>query len=337
MNSTQNSIKQFIDELVRTTGLKSPEAAIRFKAKALLQQYEQIFGEPEMPIDVMQLASLQSIHESTDLPVQSPDAELVPRTEGDVEMRVHPDRPETRKRFSIAHEICHTFFPEYEQSEWCRSDARYRDRTDPAQYLEMLCDIGAAELLFPQPWFSEDAARTTCASDLEKLANKYHGSREATLRRYAELSPNSLAAVYFTWKLKPVQKGIVDNKDQGNLFGVSPEDQIRNALALRIDYSIASVGFKSLGHYFPPDKSIENSGPIFEASSTGRNCDDEHPLSLGAASGTYAIMAIPLPTPSEQRGPNGEYSVAAIVTPIAVQQSKKKRNAIPANAPSLFD
>ena len=331
------SIRKFIDELVRETGLESPEAAIRFRAKELLQLYTEFFGEPEMPIDVMELASLRSIHPSDDLPVQSPDAELVPRQDGGVEMRVHPDRPETRKRFSIAHEICHTFFPDYEQSEWCRTDAHYRNRTDPAQYLEMLCDIGAAELLFPQPWFSEDASRIGCASDLKDLAIKYHGSREATLRRHVELSSDSVVAVYFTWKLKPAQKGVVDNQDQGNLFGITPEDQIRDALALRIDYSIPSASFKSLGHYLPPDKSIENSGPIFMASSTGKCFDGEHQLGLGAASGTYSIMAIPLPTPLDQRGPNGEHNVAGILKPIAVQRSTKKRTVEAENAPSLFD
>ncbi len=331
------SIRKFIDDLVRETGLESPEAAIRFKARELLQLYTEFFGEPEMPIDVMELASLRSIHPGDDLPVQSPDAELVPRQEGGVEMRVHPDRPETRKRFSIAHEICHTFFPEYEQSGWCRTDARYRDRTDPAQYLEMLCDIGAAELLFPQPWFLDESQAVMSAVQLGQLANKYQGSREATLRRYAELSADSVAAVYFNWKLKPAQKGIVDNDAQQNLFGASTEDQIRDALALRIDYSISSNAFGSLGHFLPPNKSIENTGPIFEAAAAGQAADGEQQLTLGAASGLYAIMAIPLPTPVDQRGPNGEYGVAAILRPVAVQPSKKKRTMKVGSEPSLFD
>ena len=336
MNSVPASTQHFIDELVRSTGTNSPEEAIRLKARELIQKLETSF-DCQMPIDVNILASLQGIHGSDDLPRQSPDAELVPRAEGGVEMRVHPDRPETRQRFSIAHEISHTFFPDYEQKGWCRTDARYRNRNDPDQYLEMLCDIGAAELLFPQPWFSNDASQVACAADLVALADKYHGSREATLRRYAELSSDPIAAVYFTWKLKPAQKGVVDNSEQTNLFGLSQEDQIRDAIQLRIDYAIESDRFSELGHYLPPNKSIENSGPIFAASSMATCHDGECHLDFGPASGTYSVMAIPLPTDKTQRGPNDEFSVAAIVRPVAVKKPKRKRNVVPDDTPTLFD
>jgi len=336
MNMPPATTQRFIDELVGSTGMNSPEEAIRAKARELIHSYELTFGPPEMPIDVNVLSSLKGIHPSDDLPIQSPDAELVPRSEGGVEIRVHPNRPETRKRFSIAHEISHTFFPEFEQKTWCRTDARYRYRKDPGQYLEMLCDIGAAELLFPQPWFSDDANQVTNALGLVTLADTYHGSREATLRRYAELSTDPVAAVYFTWKLKPVQKGVVDNKDQANLFGISHEEQVRDALQLRIDYSIASPRFSGLGHYLPPNKSIESIGPIFEASATASCCDAECHLDFGPASGTYAVMAIPLPTDRDQRGPNDEFSVAAIVRPITVKKPRRKKGAAPAG-PSLFD
>lgn len=329
----------FIDELVRTTGASSPEEAIRMKARELIQLCESQIGPTEMPIDVDMLTGMQGIHPSDDLPVQSPDAELAPRSDGEVEMRVHPDRPETRKRFSIAHEVSHTFFPEFQKRSWCRTDARYRDRNDPDQYLEMLCDIGAAELLFPNPWFGNDAAKVTEAVGLVTLAEAYQGSREATLRRYAELSSDPIAAIYFSWKLKPVQKGIVDNVDQGNLFGISHEDQVRDAKQLRIDYVIRSQSFDSLRHFIPPEKSIENTGPIFDASATASCCDGECHLSLGPSSGTYSVMAIPLPTDLNRKGPNGEFSVAAIVRPVMVQQVKKKRSATITNdnSPTLFD
>ena len=331
------STQSYIDELVRATGCADAEEAVRLRARELISLYEQMFGRPTMPIDVNELASLQGIHASDDLPVQSPDAELSPRSEGGVEMRVHPDRPETRKRFSIAHEISHTFFPEYEQKSWCRTDARHRDRSDPDQHLEMLCDIGAAELLLPLPWFSEDANQVVDAAGLVTLADKYFASREATLRRYAELASDPVAAVYFTWKLKPTQKGLVDNQDQGNLFGMSHEDQVRDAMQLRIDYSIPSKSFSELGHYLPPDKSIECSGPIFEASKSASSCDGECHLDFGPASGVYSLSAIPLPTDREQRGPNGEYSTAAIVRPVRVKRSKNKRQSQADSTPSLFD
>jgi len=335
MNGLPASTRQFIDELVRSTGADSPEEAIRGKARELIQKLEATFG-CQMPVDVNVLASLQGIHGSNDLPIQSPDAELVPRSEGGVEMRVHPDRPETRQRFSIAHEITHTFFPDYEQKGWCRTDARFRNREDPDQYLEMLCDIGAAELLFPQPWFGNDAASVSDASGLVSLATTYHASREATVRRFVETATEAIAAVYFVWKLKPTQKKTIGRKDQMNLLGITPEDEVREALRLRIEYTIPSECFRSAGHYLPNDKSIESAGPIYEAALTGQPCDGECFLELGQSAGTYNIMAVPLWTEETQRGSKGENMVAAVLKPMDVRKPSKKRKT-PEPGRSLFD
>ncbi len=336
MSPQRSSTQAFIDQLVQTTGSATPEDAIRKSAKQLVAQYVALFDQLDIPIDVAALASLRDIRESNDLPVLSEDAELAPDGRGGVEMRVNPDRPETRKRFSIAHEISHTFFPEYQVKEWCRTDARYRDRSDPSQYLEMLCDIGAAELLLPEPWFSDDAALIQCAGDLSNLALKYHASREATLRRYAELSTQCIAAVFLVWKLKPSQEGVVDNKYQTNLLGLTPEQQVRDALALRIDYSIASAAFRTTNLYLPPDKSVEG-GPIVDAARTASCVDGECYLDLGEASGHYYVMAIPVPTAIADRGPCGEYNVAAIVRPLRTRAPKAKTRSPNVHVPSLFD
>ena len=336
MSLKSSSTQAFIDQLVRLTGAPTPEDAIRTSAKQLVSQYVESFGQLDIPIDVAVLASLRSIRESSDLPVLSDDAELAPDGRGGVEMRVNPDRPETRKRFSIAHEISHTFFPEYQTKEWCRTDARFRDRRDPSQYLEMLCDIGAAELLLPEPWFSDDAASVQCANDLSNLALKYHASREATLRRYAELSSQCIAAVFFEWKLKPSQEGVVDNKLQTNLLGLTHEQQLRDALALRIDYSVPSAAFRNTNLYLPPDKSVDG-GPIVDASRTASCIDGECYLELGEASGHYTVMAIPVPTAISDRGPCGEYNVAAIVKPSGTRTPKARTRSPNPHVPTLFD
>jgi hypothetical protein len=85
----------------------------------------------------------------------------------------------------------------------------------------MLCDMGAAELLFPLPWFSAAAATVSGAASLVELANAYNASREATMGRYVEASPESAAVTFFVWKLKPTQKGVVGREEQGNLFGIT--------------------------------------------------------------------------------------------------------------------
>ncbi len=326
MTTPLRSTTSLIQELVRSTGAADPAAAIRLKAQELISLYVASFGDPAMPISVDVLASLRGIAKSAELPLHSPDAELVPDGTGGVKMRVHPDRPETRQRFSTAHEITHTFFPDYTTKTWCRTDARYRDRDDPDQHLEMLCDIGASELLFPLPWFSKDAAAVTDANGLVQLATTYHASREATMRRFAETSQEPVAAVFFTWKLKPTQKGTIGRREQGNLFGLTPEEEIRDALRLRIEYTITSEAFKADGHFLPKDKSVENDGPLYYAASTGCPAEDECQLDLGQASGKYRVWAIPLWTADEQLGANGENAVAAILRPVSVPKPKRRKN-----------
>ena len=334
MTQSGRTTRALIDELIRSTGCRDAETAIRQQAGELLDRYVREFGEPDMPFSMEVLASLRGITQSDDAPVHSPDAELVPDGHGGMTMRMNPDRPETRKRFSAAHEISHTFFPNYSTKEWCRTDARYRNRDNPDDYLEMLCDIGAAELVFPQPWFMKSAAAVSDAAGLVNLAAAFHGSMEATMRRYAELSPESLAVAYFTWKLKPTQLSTIGNRDQRNLFGDSPEDLIREALRLRIEDSVPSPAFREAGHFLPGDKSVESDGPIYQAALTGEPADGECHLDLGQASGTYRVWAVPLWTPSEDRGAAGEWMVAAVLRPVTVRKPPKKRGI--SEGPSLF-
>jgi len=198
----------------------------------------------------------------------------------------------------------------------------------------MLCDIAAAELLFPQPWFSQHAAAVADAHGLVHLTTTYHASREATMRRYAETCPESVAAVFLVWKLKPTQKAIVGRIDQGNLFGMTPEEEVKDALRLRIEYTVMSEAFKADGHFLPKDKSVENDGPLYRAASTGNPADDECFLDLGQAAGTYRVWAIPLWTPDDQLGSNRENTVAAILLPTAVCKPQRRKRG--GNGPLLF-
>jgi len=335
MTAPPGTTQALIDRLVGDTGAMDAVAAIRQKAIEAIDSFVDLFGEPEtLPLDLPTLASFLGIKLSETAPSFSPDAELAPDGTGGVEMRVNPDRPETRIRFSIGHEITHTFFPDHSSHIWPRADSRYRDLSDPNDYLEMLCDVGAAELVFPRRWFVKDAAMATSADGLIALANTYRASRHATLRRYAELHAEPVAAVFFTWKLKPTQKDVVGRTEQVNLFGITPEEEVRNALRLRIEYAILSQAFVDAGYFLPRDKSVENNGPLYDAAKSGLPCDGECHLDLGKAAGTYRVHAVPLWTQTEELGPVGENAVAAVIRPLTVRKPKKK---IAATGVSLFD
>ena len=301
------------------------------EAVEAIDKFTQMFGEPDaMPLDLRALASFLGIKQADTAPTFSPDAEIAPDGTGGIEMRVNPDRPETRQRFSIGHEITHTFFSDHSSRTWPRADARYRDLSNPSDYLEMLCDVGAAELVFPRRWFARHAADVRSAADLIALASTYRASRHATLRRYAELHTDRVAAVFFSWKLKPTQEGYVGREEQTNLFGISADEEIRDALRLRIDYPIPSQSFTADGYFIPRDKSVKNDGPLYAAATSGQPCDGPCELDLGQAR-DLPVHAVPLWTPEDEVGPSGEHAVAAIVRPLAVPVRVPRKKAPPTN------
>jgi hypothetical protein len=171
--------------LLRDTGSTDPRLAIRRKVEGVIDRLRP-FGEPQPPFEMMLLVSLLGIRLSKDPPAHSQDAEIAPREDGGWELRLNQERPEGRRRFSIGHEIGHTFFPGYDQSVQTRRPKK-RDWSDPEDFVEHLCDRAASELLFPLPWFADQVrSRARSAESLAALAHDYKASREATLRRYAE-------------------------------------------------------------------------------------------------------------------------------------------------------
>jgi hypothetical protein len=115
---------------------------------------------------------------------------------------------------------------------------------------------------------------------------------------------------------------------------VYPAEDARAASRLRIEYSIPSERFSADGHFLPKEKSVENSGPLYEAARTGQPRDGECHLDLGQAAGLYRVLAIPLWTPEELLGPCGENAVAAILRPLQVRNPKRKKVVV---GPTLFD
>lgn len=300
--------------ILRETGAADPVAAVRIKARDLVHLYQEQCGPCPPPLNLEILASLIGISMSDQAPRHSTDAELVPVEGGGVEMRVNPERPGTRRRFSMGHEITHTVFPDFDLKVQCRKP-RDHDRADPDDLIETLCDVGASELLFPLPWFSADAARLGgTAEGVLRLARQYEASPEATIRRLAEVSPSPCAAVFLAWKLKPVQaRRFSGTRGQLCMFDIDPAADARALRGLRVDYCVASESFRARGWFVPEDKSVPNSGVIYEAASGNRCLDGVQDLDLGEAKGRFSVRAIPLFTAADEMGPGGERAVAALI------------------------
>src|SRR5260370_42547379 len=136
------------------------------------------------PFDIYQLANLLGI---TVLPHESVrDARLVPVEPDRYQIEYSPNQPQARTRFSIAHEIAHTLFPDCRES--VRNRASRHEMAADEWQLEMLCNVGAAELLMPLGSFPELGEEDFSIDHLLRLRERFQVSTEAVLLRAQKLS-----------------------------------------------------------------------------------------------------------------------------------------------------
>lgn len=125
---------------------EDPQEIIRCLAREELTKVKKLnLNSP--PFDPKFLAStLGILCEESDELILSEDAELHPTKDGRVIIKYNPKKPKTRQNFSIAHEIAHTFFPDYAD----KYKARHKiGQFDSESEVEFLCDLGASEIIMP--------------------------------------------------------------------------------------------------------------------------------------------------------------------------------------------
>jgi hypothetical protein len=171
------------DSVVEFAGEQDPIDAIEtFAQRVVFEAAEAGWSGP--PFDPFELARLRGI------PVlarqEVPDARTVPVGGSKVAIEYNPTRPQARLRFSIAHEIAHTFFPDVSKA------ARYRSKpsTGPsdAWQLELLCNIAAGALLMPTGSVPELHELELELERLIPLKDEFGVSTEALLRRAIKLT-----------------------------------------------------------------------------------------------------------------------------------------------------
>ena len=121
------------------------------------------------------------------------DAMLVPLSDG-YSVVINEQAQNTRRNFSLAHELAHIMVLEAESSaEGLTKVPRYRSSasaTDKWKAEERLCDAIAAELLMPEEIFSAQMREVGQSLEhLPRLANMFGASLTATTLRYWELIP----------------------------------------------------------------------------------------------------------------------------------------------------
>jgi hypothetical protein len=117
-----------------------------------------------------------------------------------IKVRRHDSRG--RRRFTICHECCHTFFPGFARQPQYRCNPVLTD--SQAQTLERLCDVGASELLLPRRHFGTDLASVGFGVDrIVELSDRYDASLEATAHRMVTVASDPMLFVVLELATKP--------------------------------------------------------------------------------------------------------------------------------------
>lgn len=155
---------------------------LRIAADAALNAMQDGWHGP--PFDPFALAELRRISVVPNDEVL--DARTVSLSNDRLRIEYNPSRPRARVRYSVAHEIAHTFFPD--------CSAQVRNRAARANYqpneweLEMLCNLGAAELLMPTGSLAEFKDKTLSIREILELRKKFEVSTESVLLRLVRVT-----------------------------------------------------------------------------------------------------------------------------------------------------
>jgi IrrE N-terminal-like domain len=139
-----HSRKWISPSVARFSGAEDPITCMQDRASgAALEAMQEGWEGP--PFDPFRLAEIRRIPVVPNCEVL--DARTVPLKSGRVQIEYNPNQSRARARFSVAHEIAHTLFPDC--SERIRNRVSKAEVTPDEWEVEMLCNLGAAELLMP--------------------------------------------------------------------------------------------------------------------------------------------------------------------------------------------
>jgi Zn-dependent peptidase ImmA (M78 family) len=155
-----------------------------------------------------------------------------------------------RRRFSVCHEIVHTFFPDWRSA----PQFTWRGERDPDHEVETLCQTGAAELIMPYWWFEQGPSAKAAAS-LEAavtIARRFCVSLESAARRMVSTTADAAALVVLSLGHRKSERQSIEMPLLPGLEG-----HIEQPLAkLRIERTAAvSRRFRETGTFLPRNKS----------------------------------------------------------------------------------
>ena len=216
--------------VVRFAGNEDPVALIERKARDLVLNARDA-GWEGPPFNPLAMAKLLKISAEANADVI--DACTISDEKG-LRIQFNPTQPRERLRFSIAHEIAHTLFPDV--GEQPRHRGGNRDIHDDWQ-LEMLCNLAAAEFVMPMGSLPA-RDRLPRIEELIRECRRFDVSVEAFLIRVTKSTD------------EPVM-----------MFCASPITAANGRTAYRIDYTVPSSTAPDLymaGRVIPDGSAVYN-------------------------------------------------------------------------------
>lgn len=287
-----------IISLCRQSGeLIDPRSTIVTMARQLTERVNGFSGLPTDPLERLKIiASLNRIKilpmDMAQVRREKREAALYP-TETGWTVLYNPDSLRTRIVFTIAHEIIHTFFPN------SRSGARFRSIVNPssreANELELLCHLGASELVMPMDEFQQQARGRFGLSSVERLSSYFGTSFEATVYRLATAHPGLAVAGMLQYRLrKDEERRAIKITDQQLLFANSVTSQPQPVERKYRRQSVhLSAACREEEYTIRFNKSFDPSSIVYKAREGGVKADVECLPNLVNASGRIEAVLCP--------------------------------------------
>lgn len=197
---------------------------------------------------------------------------------------INQDDPESRQRFTQAHELMELLFDAQEDvAGWAGPKQLFEGQTK-----ERLCEEGAAALLMPQSSFlPRVTALGVALGTASELAELYRTSLLAACLQMARYGPGAHALVVWHDALKPVQ--IRDLPSSAQLPLLAPELIPSPQKTLRVWWATWTQGLQN--GLVPKHKSIPRDSLIIDVFNTGLSRSDVEQVNLGQLRGTCLIEA----------------------------------------------
>ena len=181
---------------------EDPIKVIESKARSIvLQAMDKGWNGP--PFDPIRLSDILCIRIEAHADIR--DARTLEDQSGQLVIQFNPNRPRGRVRFSVAHEIAHSFFPD------CSEKTRNRAHDNAAEFdnwqLEMLCNIAASEIIMPVGSFEDELNNKFDIEHVVEIRENFDVSLEATLIRAIKVT-SKLAAMFVASRIE--RKGGTD-------------------------------------------------------------------------------------------------------------------------------